>query len=85
MGFRANFEEADLEAEIPELKSETSFLIQEWQGGHHNRLFQSPEGPSVEEVRKFVDSVVGPYSKNEYFSSSHHAVHFAEIKFRSFD
>jgi hypothetical protein len=25
------------------------------------------EGPSVEEVKKFVDSIVGPYSHNEYF------------------
>ena len=27
------------------------------------------EGSSVEEVKKFVDSVAGPYSNNEYFGA----------------
>jgi hypothetical protein len=32
------------------------------------------EGPSVEEVQKLVDSVVAPYSKNEYFEMTVHGL-----------
>jgi hypothetical protein len=32
------------------------------------------EGPSVEEVQKLVDSVVAPYSKNEYFEMTMHGI-----------
>jgi hypothetical protein len=32
------------------------------------------EGPSVAEVQKLVDSVVGPYSKNEYFEMTVHGL-----------
>jgi hypothetical protein len=32
------------------------------------------EGPSVEEVQKQVDSVVAPYSKNEYFEMTVHGL-----------
>jgi hypothetical protein len=32
------------------------------------------EGPSVEEVQKFVDSFGGPYSKNEYFEMTVHGL-----------
>ena len=31
-------------------------------------------GPSVEEVKKFVDSFVGRYSKNEYFEMAVHGL-----------
>lgn len=32
------------------------------------------EGPSVEEVSKLVNSVVAPYSKNEYFEVTVHGL-----------
>jgi hypothetical protein len=32
------------------------------------------EGPSVKAVQEFVDSVVGPYSKNEYFEMNMHGM-----------
>jgi hypothetical protein len=32
------------------------------------------EGPSVEAVRNEVESVVGPYSKNEYFEMTVHGL-----------
>jgi hypothetical protein len=32
------------------------------------------EGPSVKAVQQFVDSVVGPYSKNEYFEMTMHGM-----------
>ena len=32
------------------------------------------EGPSVEAVQKLVDSVVGPYSKNEYYEMTVHGM-----------
>jgi hypothetical protein len=32
------------------------------------------QGPSVEEVKKLVDSYVGPYSKNEYFEVTVHGL-----------
>jgi hypothetical protein len=32
------------------------------------------EGPSVKAVQELVDSVVGPYSKNEYFEMTMHGM-----------
>ena len=32
------------------------------------------EGPSVEAVKKLVDSYLGPYSKNEYFEMTVHGL-----------
>jgi hypothetical protein len=32
------------------------------------------EGPSVQAVRELVDSVVAPYSKNEYFEMTVHGI-----------
>jgi hypothetical protein len=32
------------------------------------------EGSSVKEVQQFVDSIVGPYSKNEYFEMTMHGM-----------
>ena len=36
----------------------------------HSKAICIWEGPSVEAVRNRVESVVGPYSKNEYFEMS---------------
>jgi hypothetical protein len=33
----------------------------------HSKAICIWEGPSVKEVQEFVDSIVSPYSKNEYF------------------
>ena len=36
------------------------------------------EGPSVDAVQELVDSVVGPYSKNEYFEMTVHGLPLSE-------
>jgi hypothetical protein len=32
------------------------------------------EGPSVKAIQEFVDPIVGPYSKNEYFEMTMHGM-----------
>ena len=40
----------------------------------HSKAICIWEGPSVEAVRNRVESVVGPYSKNEYFEMTVHGL-----------
>jgi len=59
----AGFQKAGDKAEIPpELKLPINGTTND-----HSKGICIWEGPSVKAVQEFVDSIVGPYSKNEYF------------------
>ncbi len=69
----AGFQKAEAEALKNELPQEFKLPIH-CATNDHSLGICVWEGPSVEEVRNLVDSIVGPYSNNEYFEMTVHGL-----------
>jgi hypothetical protein len=69
----AGFQKAEAEALKNELPPEFKLPIRGATKDHSKGICLW-EGPSVKAVQELVDSVVGPYSKNEYYEMTMHGM-----------